>query len=281
MTETYNLSLSVDELALCFSLINSPTQGRAILSETYGQLTESEIQERLIAASHSLLARRIAEITSEATVKLSAEIEWLLYPLLRYYRVIQVMITDSEGLPTITNIHLGTNHKFTAHRVEQGVVHALWHGDEAALCPLIEEWLSPWKEMPMSLAQEIQSKEQKIALSRLAELQSLSVKDAQRALVSDGISTPVASELAIDGTHSLKRGSIVFIDTSPENVANLDTNRAGPGILWITGEKITWIFAFEEVHDAAVGKIVIGSQGAFHKLFQDFLLSHNAHSQNT
>nr|MBC7245776.1 hypothetical protein [Chloroflexota bacterium] len=271
-----HLSLSVDELALCFSLVNSPAQGRAILSETYGQLTESEIQERLTSASHSLLARKMVTITPEATVKLSPEIEWLLYPLLRYYRVIQVMIMDSEGLPTITNIHLGTNHKFTAHRVEQGVVHLLWHDDEGSLCPLIEEWLLPWKEMPVSLVQEIQNKEQRITLARLAELQSFSMKEAQRALVSDGISALIASELAMDGTRSLKRGSIVFVDASPENIANLDPAQAGPGILFITGEKTTWIFAFEEVNDAAIGQIAIGSLDAFRKVFQDFLQRHDA-----
>ena len=98
-------SLSADETALVFSLINQADLGKSILANTYGKISAGAIEEKLTTASHSLLARGYVSISEKNTVSLSSEIEPVLFPLVKFKNILQVtMNTNQENGPEIKQV---------------------------------------------------------------------------------------------------------------------------------------------------------------------------------
>lgn len=66
--ERKSLSVSVDELALLFSLIDQSDMGKSVLQSAYGEIPSQAIEERLTAASHSLLAQKVTTLSQNKTI---------------------------------------------------------------------------------------------------------------------------------------------------------------------------------------------------------------------
>ncbi|NMB88712.1 MAG: hypothetical protein GYA17_10150 [Chloroflexi bacterium] len=255
------VSLSADEVALIFSLINQPELGKSILASTYGRLSHTTLEDKLTTASHSLLARRLAAITERGTVKLDESLEKMFYPIVKFDSMIQVTINDNpEEGPSITNVYLGRQGKFAAHQIELGVVHHLSTGKISDLPVLITGWLGLPESAAPDIEAELAAKPHTIPMRDFAELPEKSKKRGMAGLESLGFS-PRLAELMVDASiRPARKGTVVRVEASSETIAKTDLNEGGAGLLYLIAEDSSWIFQFDHANDAAVGKIVAGTK---------------------
>lgn len=260
-----SLSLSADEMALAFSLINQSELGKGVLTATYGSIPASKSEVILTTASHSLIAHGFASLTSKQSVALDTNLEQMLFRLVKYGDILQVTINDGvETGPQIINIHLSSKGQFTAHFIELGVVHRLHGGLFSALPELISHWVKLPTSIAANLETDLAEKSYVVRMQAFAELMDPERKDGAQALQALGVKTTIANALAKDSQAPIRRGSIVLANTSSES-KEADFNQAGAGLLFLVGPNASWLFSFDKATDNTSGRLLPGTTATLFK----------------
>lgn len=255
-----NISLSADETALVFSLINQAEMGKSILQSTYGKISSSAVEEKLTTASHSLLARGFASITQKGTVSLQNNIESAFYPLVKFYNILQVTInSNQEDGPEIINIYLGRQKNFTALRTRMGVVYEFTYGNLDHLAQLVNDWLG----LPQNNDQyeELSKSDLKISMLVFAKLDSMSSLQSAEKLQKIGFSKRLADALLKDVQSPHKRGSVMLTEMTSENYQTKNIDEGGAGFLYLAGKVSCWLLTFTEANDNTVLRVIPGGNG--------------------
>lgn len=88
------ISLSTEEMALVYSLLSLPASAKTLLFEMYGELPPAIVEEKLVTASHSLIARGMVTLSEKATVILHDKIAEIFTPLILFKNKLQVLYND-------------------------------------------------------------------------------------------------------------------------------------------------------------------------------------------
>jgi len=247
----------VDEAALVFSLINQSDLGKSILVNAYGKIPPGSVEDRLTAASHSLLARGYASISEKGAVALNSDIELAFYPLVRFNNILQITInTNQEAGPEIINVYLGKQNSFTALRIQMGVIYELTHGKMSIIGEVVMKWLDLPEKVLFS--EEIANENYSIRMAEFAELNSKTLQQGIDALQKAGFSKAIADMLAKDIRNDQKRGSVVLTNMNSENYQNKGIDEAGAGFLYIIGQNSNWIFSFSKADDQTIACLIPG-----------------------
>jgi hypothetical protein len=212
-------------------------------------MSNVSFDERLLSASHSLLSKNLAEITVDGTIRLLFD-EFIFLPLMQFDDAIQVIITIDD-VPVVTNIHIHQKTQtFTAHRVRQSVVHQLWNGEYKNIVDLILEWIS-MKSLPSDWVTELNKINCSVSLAELAKMQSETLPN-DRFWLDKGLPKQLAQQLAKDVVNGGSRGSIVMSRIASA-ATEVDTNKAGPGVIFWEGKNGFWGVQYHQVNDNASG----------------------------
>lgn len=243
------LSLSVEEFSLSLSLCGRSDLGKNLLDSVFGIIEPEKLQERLISASHSLIARHLCSISPTATILLDEKYQVMLLPVLRFNSLIQFVINGSEGLPALMNIHLGKEGTFTAGRVEWGVTQQIWHGPLTQL----PDWLAGL--LPTDPQRETC---QPIPLSMVdfSAFQQQETEIVKKNLIEKGFPETVAQRAAQAITQPQQRGSMLNIPAGDEEISKFKDEKAGPGILFTSNQEGAFIFLCDSFSDSAVGQLM-------------------------
>lgn len=250
-------ALSTEELALAFALVNRPDLSKAILFETFGELPEQVIEERLKAASHSLLARQMVSITSSNVPRLSESLQDSLAPLLFFQGVIQ--LTLNTGQVQIINIHLGRKKRVTAHWVEQGVIHHLVSTSQWNLDMWVTERLSPPDSLPDQFIPLIEATPVKLPLQTFASLPEMNAAEGLTFLTQHGLPGELADALLRDLRQPSLRASVSYLPLSPESDVSKPEHFMQPvaGFFFLKG-RAAWLLVFPNTEQE--GRLLAGSQ---------------------
>lgn len=272
MTETFvtKLNLSVDELALIFSLINQPELGKSVMLQAFGELKPETMDEKLITASHSLLARELASITEKGTVELLDGIDISLFPLIKFHNILQVTINANQPSgPEIVNIYLGKNDHFTTLSIHLGVVYHLTNGRLENLPELVATWL----EMPEMNEEKKNSntKGTEIKMQTLATLDEVDIGEGVIQLTALGFDQHDAELLMNAIENPKQRGSVILTNINSENFQERKLEEAGAGFIYVVGVESSWVFSFKEAHDTTTASVLPATQKLARKLIADIL----------
>ncbi|MGB9777452.1 MAG: hypothetical protein ACPLYD_13675 [Anaerolineae bacterium] len=122
-------ALTLEELALVFSIIGKPEAGQNLMAAQLGEMSEAEARARLLTAGHSLLARGWMVLSDEGPT-LNEDLARAAHLLTRA----DFSIRYSRATPDAEfNLayHFGKD-AILEHRLEQGVVHRLNEIPDAA-----------------------------------------------------------------------------------------------------------------------------------------------------
>jgi len=258
----YDYTLSTEELAMALSLANRPDFGKMILLDNLGELSQTAIEERLKAASHSLLARKFASIGKRGLAILDDELQNALTPLILFDGMIQVVINQS--LPLITNFHLGLNHRFIAHWVEQGVVHRLIQAETKLLPQMISELTSLPSKISPKLESQITQSAFRLSMETFADLTELDFKSGLKILVENGLDSQLAKALLTDLLEPTTRGSVNYLHIDSKNMEQAGSMTGTPGLFFVTG-KSAWILVFSGTGTSQIGSLLAGTTDVFEK----------------
>lgn len=258
-TKEKHFSLSVDEIGLSFSLISQSDVGRSILMNTYGDISRESIEDKLISASHSLLARGAVKISSTGAVVLDESIELALFPLVKYKNLIQVLLTGSnDKVPEIVNVYIGENGTFTSVRINMGVVYELFHSRVDDIPGLIYKLLD--LPVPDKKIKDIGDQPVHVKMSGLVELMSGPQADMNINLRKLGVVDDWAIEFQSDLKTPKKRGSVVITNVTSDNAEQNNNAETGAGFLYLSGRYQTWVFVFEKADEQSQAQLMIGTE---------------------
>lgn len=262
----HDYTLSTEELAMALSLVNRPDLGKLVLLDNLGELSPMAIEERLKAASHSLLARKFAHIGKRGLASLDDELQRTLAPLILFNGMIQVVI--NQTLPVITNFHLGFDQRCAAHWVEQGVVHRLVLTEVKHLPQLISDLPSLPQQIAAKLEAEIAKNAFRLSMETFAELTELDFDAGLKILIENGLDSRLAKVLLVDLLEPRTRGSVNLLPIDSKNMEQGNSMSGTPGLFFATG-KSAWIVAFSGVQQ--VGRLLAGTTAMFEKCIRELL----------
>ena len=268
MQSIHDFTLSTEELAMAFSLVNRPDLGKAALFETFGELSEPAIQERLKAASHSLLARKFASIGNRGMAIVSDGLQSALAPIILFYGIIQVVINDTR--PVITNFHLGLDGQFTSHWVEQGVVHRIIQAPMKKLTGMISQLASLPSNISTKMESRILESDYKISMETFATLSEMEFEAGLDLLVRTGLDSRLARILLDDLFEPIKRGSVNYIPVDAMHIEQNQVENGIPGLFFVIG-KSSWILSFPGMGKEQIGSLIPGTGWAFENCLRELL----------
>jgi hypothetical protein len=252
------ISISVEELALLFSLIQEAEAGKSILYSTFGNISAASAEEKMTTASHSLLARGYARITEKGAVALDKDIELMVYPLVLFRNILQVTINENGGSgPEIINIYLGKKDTFTSLRVKLGVVYELTHGKPEELPALINKWITLPAELDFD--KELSGKEYRMSMLLYTQIADMDMKESAMKLEEIGLPPIIARKMAEDIISPIKRGTVLLTEMNSENFRQKNTEEGGEGFFYLLGKNSGWILSFSHADDQAIARILPGS----------------------
>ncbi len=234
-------TLSAEELALAFSLVNRPDLGKGVLFETFGEMAPQALEERLKAAGHSLLARNLAYLAVSGIASISDDLQFALTPLLLYEGLIQMVLNWGE--PQIINIHLGKKARFTGHWIEQGVVHRLVTGSLSHLADWISRAVSLPEHLPDEVTQRMDGKSLLLSMETLANLPEMQQIEGLEVLRIAGLYPDLAEALLADAQQPESRGTISYVPMSSDMDQINDFTQPVAGLLFLKG-KLSWLLTF-------------------------------------
>jgi len=234
--------LSTEEFALALALVNRPELGKATMFATFGELEESVLEERLKAASHSMLARGMASVKPSGIAAIDNKLQSALAPLLLFEGMLQVTINTGE--PKIINVHLRKK-QFTAHWVEQGVVHCLVSGAINALDSWIIGKLDPPKDLSGNLVPQLQEAHWRLPMEAFTNLPKMDEAEGQEFLTNQGISERVARKLWLDAHRPELRAVVTYVPFNSETDFSKPKNvlQSVPGFFFLKGQE-AWLLVF-------------------------------------
>lgn len=258
LSDLTHVVFSVDEVALLFSLINQGEVGKSILQQAYGKISSSSLEDRLTAASHSLLARGHVSLTDNNILVLDPDIESLLFPLIKFSNILQVTVNENQKSgPEIRNVYLGTKADFTALQIRNGVIYDFTYGNVGWLVEFVAGWLDLPQTNPFEM--DLQRNHPLVPMEKYAELSTKPFPQALKGIQQMGYSGQLAETFTQDSCAPLKRGTVVLTDINSENFQNKDTSEAGAGFLFVVGRKHGWLLKFSAANDRAMATVLPGT----------------------
>lgn len=255
------ISLSTDEMALVYSLLNMPNSGKALLYGAYGDIPAPKIEEKLVTASHSLLARDLVKISAKGTVVLNEALEKLFTPLVQFTNMVQVVVNnhEKEAVITATDYYLGKNGFFTSHEIDMGVVHRLFHGEVAALAGFILGRMPFPEDIAKNIDFALAKNKPGLKMADYPQLEQMGEEKAAAALTANGVDPLIAQVLSKDICSPVNRGSLVMAEVSSETLEKKDFSKTGAGFFWLIGKKSSWIMEFEHGDEETTALILPGT----------------------
>lgn len=270
MTNTLftDYSLGLEELALAFGLINSRGMAQQLLQGAYDNLTASQVDERLTAASHSMLARGLTSLSKNGKAQLDNGLEKALFPLVRFDHLVQLNLVLSEGQATAT-IHVQKGKTFTAHLVKLGVVHILTHG---AIKDLGEYILSVFDKIGVEAKSAAYKQPITLGVLGAALRQAQETKVVSNILVEEGWGEAEAKFLAEDLAIQSLRGTLLRVDGNQSaNVEQIKT-QSTKNLLALKGKQRSWLFTFSSTQDDQSGTAEMVDRPQFEKAVRSFIV---------
>lgn len=257
--------LSLEELALAFSLINRADAGRNLLASIYPEATEAEASARLSAASHSLLARNLCTINERGHPILDSALEKTLLPLFKFDCFYQISVVIGE---TQTNavVHVRLRDSFTARTVQAGVVHVLDTGPSRSLAEYFDEIFA---DVRGKTNMEVQAPLTPGLLGQALERRN-DLNECQNMLVGAGWTRELAQQLAEDLHNQVLRATLLRINASDETFEEQTKSSHHRVLMLLKGKMRGWGFMFDNTSDDASGRARQVNREGLKRLFQDF-----------
>lgn len=257
--------LSLEELVLAMGLINRPDLGRDLLTSIYPEVTESEANARLSAASHSLLARNLCSLNQQGQPVLNPELEKGLFPLVRFDRLYQIRMVFGES-STNTVVHVRLQDSFTARTVQAGVIHVLDTGPSRLLAEYFEKIFVDVRRQTNG---EVEVSLKPGVLSQALE-QCNNLTECQNRLVVAGWPAQAARYLAEDLREHIWRATLLRIDASQDTLEERMKSNHHPMLMLLKGKRRGWGFLFDGTQDDATGRAWQLNTIRLKRLFQEF-----------
>ena len=265
-------TLSAEEIALTFALINRPDLGKAILWETFGEISAQGVEERLKAASHSLLARGLAQISRNGIALLDEQLQSAVFPLCTFSGMLQIVlnIRASEEF-LLLNVHLGREDMCTVHWTEQGVIHHIIYGKLDQIPEMIESMVSMPHVLEDRLLSRIQNAKHRILMESFAKIEGMTPKEGWAMLEKEyGWDVELAEAFLTDLHQFKKRGFVSYVDVNSENIEHHNLDEAVAGLYFLVGEQ-GWILTFPK-GDEQWGILLPGTREVFLKSVRELLI---------
>jgi hypothetical protein len=261
-------SLSLEELSMCLAMLNRPDLGQTILRTYYDNLTKEQVDSRMTAASHSLLARGICGLTPEGTPRLEKDLEQAILPIAVYDLVFQFNLVTGDNAVN-SNIHVRKGKTFTSHNVQVGVIHLLEHGAFKQLPDFLLDVLEDYggkEKIDMS-------SKTTITLAILGQALNASTKkeDAYKILQSLNWDASIIKALGDDLSASLGRGTLVRVEAKSGTDEKTLEEAPKRTLLFLKGKMRTWCFEFTSPKDDAVAQVKSVTRKEFSEIITAFL----------
>ncbi|BAJ64628.1 MULTISPECIES: hypothetical protein [Anaerolinea] len=268
--ELFEYVISTEELAISLALVNRPDLAKATLFEVFGELPNNVLEERLKSSSHSILARGLATIDNNGMPHLSEKFQQALAPLFLFEGMLQMVI--NRNTPQIINIHLGKEHQFTAHWVEQGVIHHLVFGDLVSIL----DWITEQSSLPEHLSEELyllsEKIKGKIPMEIFADLPDKEFSDGVFVLTQYGLDPELAKILLKDIRQPEFRGSVSYLPFhSDQKFESENYFQPVAGVFFLKG-KSSWILTFPKEEKKQNGTLLPGTKNEMRVNIQELLL---------
>lgn len=254
------ISLSNEEVALVYSLINLPQVGKTLLVDAYGDLSKDQLEEKMITASHSLLARGAVHFSDRGTVHLDSSLEEVFYPLAQYKNMLQILLNNGEaGLSVIDN-YISKRNTFTSNEVDIGVIHHIFHGPVMELSTFLQSRMKLPAVISNELEQAFLNPQPGIKLTDYSELED---KKSARLIVetlrAKGFNSEISIALSQDILAPVFRGSISVINISSDKPHPRVLQETGEGFIWLVGKISSWILHYRHGDEKAVATVLPGT----------------------
>lgn len=244
--------LSTEELALLLSIIGRPEAGQTLMAAQLGKTTEAEARARLLAASHSLMARGLLALGPEGPIlesPLAHTIECLSQPnfSIRYSRSTQ----EAE----LALIYHFRQNAILEHRLEQGVAHHL--AEVPGASAVIQGGLL-FFGLP-------QAQPFTAALIRIPYQTLIDLKDeedpavVEESLRKAGVAEEARPLLAEDLAHPRYRGSALQVRYDPQGKPYSEK-----GFLLLHGPQRLWLISLE-IREPTAAVLKPATVQAFHQ----------------
>lgn len=251
MEQLVEYSLGLEELALVFGLINRKDLGQQVIAAAYDDLSPQQVEERLTAASHSLLARGLTSISDQGIINMDSQLELAVFPLTTFDYLIQLSLVLESGRADVT-IHIQQGKKFTAHLVKAGVVHILTHGVVASLGKYV---LDVFDEIGTGSQEKSPGKQLPVSLAVLGEVQSKGndMDEMVPLLTAADWAEQAARDFCADLVDQKLRGTLLRLDSRQD--ADWEKVKSSPNrsLLFLRGAHRSWLFRFPDTRDASQG----------------------------
>ena len=262
-----SFSLSVEELAMALAMINRPDLGQLVLREIYDNLTTDQIDSRMTAASHSLLAHGYCGFTDELKPRLDTKLEQALVGLAVYDKTFQLGIVK-DGRSLNANIHVKHGRTFTSHSVQAGIIHLLENGIERILEKYLLDILEDFgNDVKIGIPPNL-----KISMGALASATKLSESkgkpgDALQTIEDSMIRNALLEDIA----NQVSRVTLIRINANSR--LSKDELVAAPkqALLLLKGKSRTWLFDFPSLNDDALSTVELVSRKQFSEKLVNFI----------
>ena len=240
--------LGVEELAYAMGVIAGSESAAQYLGGLLGDRPPGELQGRLLAAGHSLVARGLLDFDLESAAKrLHPAFEPLVAALIHTDFSLSLLCRTRAGTRRAA-LHSGAG-VFVEHKVERSVVSRVEAipGAEAARARVLAFFgldAAPAGEPPPAAAATLPA----TILNELgASARALPLADAQVLLAGVGVPGEVAAAFAEDVAHSTMRGSLLRMAVAQHAGGDGAANGSAPevevqeGILLLSGAARAWL----------------------------------------
>jgi len=247
-------ALSVEELALGFSLLDEAQKAHDLMVAQLGEMTPEEARARLLAASHGLLARGLLSIGEEGKIHLEPSLERMVRALIAPTFSLQYSRAYRDA-KFVLAYHF-TNGLVLAHWLEGGVVHRIIEVEKREA--VVEGGMDffnvagaasfrcPPTEIPYDVMGQIKDEDDPaIVLRRLAE---------------GGVEKTTREMLAEDVERTEYRGSILRVEYDEDK-----PSRSDQGLLVLRGRERLWLFRVAQKGDKPFVVILPGTEEVFRK----------------
>lgn len=265
--------LSTEEFALALALLNRPELGKLAMFETFGELEEKVIEERLKAASHSMLARGMAAIKPPGIATIEAKLQDVLAPLLLFEGMLQITLNPRAGEPRLISVHLRKK-QFTAHWVEQGVIHCVTSASIDELETWVMAQLDPPKTLSEDFVSQLREARWELPMEAFANLPEMEEAEGQTFLTQHGIPEGLARKLWLDARTPELWAAVTYVPIQPDtDFSQLEqVLQSVPGFFFLKGQA-AWLFVFpKELSDGHGAKCLPGVRSVMQPLVRELHL---------
>jgi len=252
------LSVSLEELAILFSLVGHPDKGKILLTSNYGELNPDEERGRLLAANHTLMAKQVLTLQNGKPV-LEKKI----------IKIIQSLITQ-DFLLRISRIEKGSEYVLAyyfqpslviEHTIQDAVIHHFRViEDKKNIYSMGQEFLH-MEDIKVFDCPIIELSQQE--LEEVRELAAISSKKAQDVLLQKNVSQITAKLLSQDMKQDVCRGTVMRVEEDG------GIPIADQGFLLLKGKsRRAWLFEIFVKQDQPMVRILPFTN----TLFRDYVL---------